>query len=148
LIVIDFGCVKEIPDNFYIPYFELAREASLANKSIFEAKLYELEILKPSDSKTEKKYFLQLFHELFSLFTKPFDSEIFDFSDQGYFEQIAGLAQKYAKSSELKNMNGNRGSRHFIYINRTFFGLFSLMHDLKCSNTKINNYLQLIPTNS
>jgi predicted unusual protein kinase regulating ubiquinone biosynthesis (AarF/ABC1/UbiB family) len=148
LIVIDFGCVKEIPDDFYIPYFELAKEESLSDKSIFEAKLYELEILKPSDSKAEKKYFLQLFHELLSLFTKPFNSETFNFSDEGFFEQIANLAQKYAKSSELKNMNGNRGSRHFIYINRTFFGLFSLMHDLKCTNTIINNYRHLKPINS
>jgi hypothetical protein len=28
-------------------------------------------------------------------------------------------------------MNGNRGSKHFLYINRTFFGLYNLLHDLK-----------------
>jgi hypothetical protein len=32
-------------------------------------------------------------------------------------------------------MNGNRGSKHFIYINRTFFGLYSLLNDL---NAKVN----------
>ena len=42
-------------------------------------------------------------------------------------------------------MNSNRVSKHIIYINRTFFGLFSLMFDLKAENIKINNYTQLIP---
>jgi len=31
----------------------------------------------------------------------------------------------------LRKMNGNRGSKHFIYMNRTFFGLYNLMFDLK-----------------
>jgi hypothetical protein len=38
-------------------------------------------------------------------------------------------------------MNGNRGSRHFIYMNRTFFGLFNLLHMLKADSIVINNYL-------
>jgi hypothetical protein len=39
-------------------------------------------------------------------------------------------------------MNGNRGSKHFIYINRTFFGLYNLMFDLK-STIKVNDYLDI-----
>jgi predicted unusual protein kinase regulating ubiquinone biosynthesis (AarF/ABC1/UbiB family) len=31
LLVIDFGCIKEIPEDFYIPYFELAKEENLKN---------------------------------------------------------------------------------------------------------------------
>ena len=40
-------------------------------------------------------------------------------------------------------MNGNRGSKHFIYINRTFFGLYNLMFDLKAKDIKINNFQNL-----
>jgi len=43
----------------------------------------------------------------------------------------------------LRKMNGNRGSKHFIYINRTFFGLYNLMFDLKANKIKINNYKKL-----
>jgi len=39
-------------------------------------------------------------------------------------------------------MNVNRGSKHFIYINRTFFGLFSLLHELK-AKVSINQFVSL-----
>jgi len=79
---------------------------------------------------------------MLSLFTQPFQTEIFDFSDKKFFGKITELGTKYSKSSELRNMNGNRGSKHFIYINRTFFGLYNLMHDLKSKDIKINNFLK------
>jgi predicted unusual protein kinase regulating ubiquinone biosynthesis (AarF/ABC1/UbiB family) len=140
LIVIDFGCMKEVPDDFYVPYFELAKKENISNPKFFEEKLYELEILRNDDSPQETAFFKDLFHEMLSLFSLPFHSEKFDFSDKAFFDKIGELGQKYAKSNELKNMNGNRGSKHFIYINRTFFGLYNLMYDLKATNVKINNY--------
>lgn len=143
LIVIDFGCMKEIPDDFYVPYFELAKKEIISNPITFEEKLYELEILRNDDSLEEKLFFKDLFHEMLSLFSLPFHSEEFDFSDNTFFDKIGKLGQKYARSNELKNMNGNRGSKHFIYINRTFFGLYNLMNDLQATNVKINNYKKL-----
>ena len=65
-----------------------------------------------------------------------------DLSDGEFCGQIADLGERYSKSTELRNMNGNRGSKHFIYINRTFFGLYNLMHDLKAKNVKINNFIK------
>ncbi|WP_431165237.1 ABC1 kinase family protein [Tenacibaculum halocynthiae] len=143
LIVIDFGCMKEVPDSFYVPYFELAQKENIENPEFFEAKLYELEILRDDDTDEEKKFFKSLFYEMLSLFTQPFHEEVFDFSDDVFFNRIAELGQKYAKSTELKKMNGNRGSKHFIYINRTFFGLYNLMHDLKANHVEINNFKSL-----
>lgn len=142
LMVIDFGCIKEIPHEFYEPYFELAKSENLHNKAFFENKLYELEILRTQDSAEEKVFFTKLFHEMLELFTRPFNQEYFDFSDESFFQEIADLGQKYAKISDLKNMNTNRGSRHFIYLNRTFFGLYNMMHDLGAKNIAINNYIK------
>ena len=140
LIALDFGCMKIIPDNFYVPYFELAEPKNITNKKFFISKLYQLEILREDDSKDEVKFFTELFHELLSLFTLPFHEETFDFSDGKFFGKITELGQRYSKSTELRKMNGNRGSRHFIYMNRTFFGLYNLMFDLKAKDIKINNY--------
>lgn len=140
LIVIDFGCMKSIPSEFYIPYFELAKKENINNPEYFEKTLFQLEILREDDSPKEKEFFKKLFYEMLSLFTQPFQSETFDFSDGVFFGKIADLGAKYAKSTELKDMNGNRGSKHFIYINRTFFGLYNLMHDLKAKDININNY--------
>ena len=128
------------PDSPKSPYFELAKVENLMNQAFFEQKLYELEILKAEDSSEEKVFFSKLFHEMLELFTRPFNQEFFDFSDESFFQEIADLGQRYAKLSDLKNMNTNRGSRHFIYLNRTFFGLYNLMHDLKAKEVKINNF--------
>ena len=131
LVAIDFGCIKQIPDEFYIPYFELASLKVIGNPKLFKEKLYELEILRLDDSKEEIIYFTKLFHDLLSLFTKPFHGEYFDFSDETFFGAIAAMGEDFAKDTQLRKMNGNRGSKHFLYINRTFFGLYNLLHDLK-----------------
>ncbi|WNH09760.1 ABC1 kinase family protein [Thalassobellus suaedae] len=140
LIALDFGCMKSIPNEFYTPYFELANPENINNEAFFISKLYELEILKEDDSKEELEFFTKMFHDMLSLFTQPFHSETFDFSDAEFFGKIAELGERYSKSTDLKKVNGNRGSKHFIYINRTFFGLYNLMFDLKSENIKINNY--------
>tara|TARA_R110002050_G_scaffold74772_6_gene160292 strand:- start:58799 stop:60109 length:1311 start_codon:yes stop_codon:yes gene_type:complete len=143
LVALDFGCMKSIPNEFYLPYFELAKPENINNKDFFTSKLYELEILREDDSKEELEFFTDMFHDMLSLFTQPFHSETFDFSDGEFFGKIAELGERYSKSTDLKKMNGNRGSKHFIYINRTFFGLYNLMFDLKAQNIKINNYKNL-----
>ncbi len=139
LIAIDFGCVKEVPEEFYDPYFELAKPENLKNPKVFLEQMYALEILKATDTPEELKFFSELFHEMLSLFTLPFHDETFDFSDSKFFGEIASLSEKFSKNTELRKMNGNRGSKHFLYINRTFFGLYNLLNDLGAT-VAINNY--------
>ena len=143
LIVIDFGCMKEVPDEFYNPYFQLSQKDSINNPKIFKEKMFALEILRSDDSKEEQEFFSNMFHEMLSLFTQPFHGDTFDFSNEDFFGKISELGEKYSKSTELRKMNGNRGSKHFIYINRTFFGLYNLMFDLKAKGIKINNFHSL-----
>ncbi|MDO3695556.1 AarF/UbiB family protein [Wenyingzhuangia sp. chi5] len=140
LIALDFGCMKSIPNDFYVPYFELANPEIINDDILFKEKLYELEILISEDGPKEIAFFTELFKQLLSLFTQPFHQEIFDFSDPVFFGQIAELGERFNKDPRIKEMNGNRGSKHFIYINRTFFGLYNLMFDLKSKNIKINHY--------
>jgi predicted unusual protein kinase regulating ubiquinone biosynthesis (AarF/ABC1/UbiB family) len=139
LVALDFGCMKQIPNEFYIPYFELIDKKVINNSKLFSDKLFELEILRPDDSKEEIIYFTSIFYDLLSLFTLPFQEENFDFSNPDFFGNIAKLGEKFAKDTNLRKMNGNRGSKHFIYMNRTFFGLYNLMFDLK-STIVVNQY--------
>lgn len=131
LIAIDFGCIKEVPQEFYVPYFELADHSVLENDEVFTAKLYELEILRKDDSKEDIVFFKALFKEMLSIFTTPFNRDEFDFGDDDFWQKIANLSKQYSNDEQLRKMNGNRGSKHFLYINRTFFGLYNLLHDLK-----------------
>ncbi len=131
LVALDFGCMKTIPNDFYVPYFELINKDVIDNNELFSNKLFELEILRTDDSVEEIGYFTQMFYDLLSLFTQPFQSETFDFSNEVFFQNIAQLGERFSKDTNLKKMNGNRGSKHFIYMNRTFFGLYNLMFDLK-----------------
>ena len=143
LVALDFGCMKSIPNEFYIPYFELINKSVIDNKQLFNAKLFELEILRNDDNPTEVDYFTAMFYDLLSLFTLPFQEENFDFSDETFFNNVAQLGERFAKDTNLRKMNGSRGSKHFIYINRTFFGLYNLMFDLKAS-IKVNQYKKYI----
>ncbi len=143
LIALDFGCMKSIPDEFYVPYFELAEPKNINNPEVFKNTLFKLEILRTDDSKEEVAFFTRMFHDMLSLFTQPFHDDTFDFSNPEFFQKIAELGEQYSKNTELRKMNANRGSKHFIYINRTFFGLYNLMFDLKATNVKVNNYIHL-----
>jgi hypothetical protein len=49
LVALDFGCMKQILD-FYNPYFELDKNV-INDPKLFNAKLFELEILRTDDSK-------------------------------------------------------------------------------------------------
>lgn len=139
LIAIDFGCIKELPDEFYVPYFELAQKDNINNEAFFMQKLYELEILTQTDSPEELEFFKALFKEMLSLFTSPFQQENFDFGADDFWTRIADLSERYSKDEQIRKMNGNRGSKHFLYMNRTFFGLYNLLHDLK-AKVKVNQF--------
>ena len=65
-----------------------------------------------------------------------------ELKDEAFFSKVADLSEKYSKDTQLRKMNGNRGSKHFLYINRTFFGLYNLMNDLG-AKVLVNNYKTL-----
>jgi len=140
LVALDFGCLKSIPDDFYNPYFELVDKKNRDNPETFRSILKQLEVIFENDAPKEIEFIEKLFHELLSVFTKPFQSKTFDFSNETFFQEIIQLGEKLSKDKELRNQNGGRGSKHFIYMNRTFFGLYNLMFDLKSKDIQINSF--------
>ena len=143
LVAIDFGCIKQIPLEFYTPYFELANKEAINDLYFFTEKITELEILRPDDPPKAKEYIVALFHEMLSIFTQPFHEDNFDFSNEEFWGKIARISDRLANDEYLRKLNGNRGSKHFLYINRTFFGVYNLMHDLK-AKIVVDNYKQYI----
>lgn len=140
--IIDFGCVKEVPYDFYQAYAKLQDPNIIHSKSEFEAILTELEVLYEDDDPAEREYFYNMFHELLNLALTPYKTPTFDFSDNTFFKEMAVLGERISKESLTSKYKPNRGSKHFIYVNRTFFGLFSLLHLLK-AEIATNDYVQV-----
>lgn len=135
--IIDFGCVKVIPDTYYNPYFKLLNPAVLDNAPQVTQLFYDLEFISDKDSEKEKQFFIGIFKDMSRLLGRPFHYDTFDFADPSFFDEIFKFSERISKLDDYKNSRQARGSRDGLYINRTYFGLYTLMHDLKATiNTK------------
>lgn len=130
LAVIDFGCVKEIPQDFYDAYFPIIDPHIYNSDDRLIAKLEELEVLLSDDDDATRTMLIDIFTDAIRLLCRPFESETFDFSDSAYFDQINTMMLSHAQNPKLRKSGGARGPKHAIYINRVYFGLFNTLHEL------------------
>jgi hypothetical protein len=77
----------------------------------------------------------EMYQSMITLLGKPFRTATFDFGDDVYFKQIFEMGEGLSKNKELRKVNNARGSKHAIYIMRTFFGLYSLLNQLRAEVT-------------
>ena len=129
--ILDFGCVKEIPVDFYDQYFQLMRPDVLSQDFDLEGLFDELGFLSKKDSREERKFFMKLFREMIELLGRPFRHDSFDFGDDAYFQQIFEVGERISKMKEVRNSKSARGNKHGLYINRTYFGLYNLLNELR-----------------
>lgn len=128
--IIDFGCIKELPDDFYRPFFSLTSEGFFNDKAKTLQAFRELEMIHEKDTPAEVEFYYGMYRQMIGLFAKPYSSDIFDFSGDEFFEQIYAFGEMIAKMPEFKQA---RGVKHFIYVNRTNFGLYNILHELKAT---------------
>ena len=129
--IIDFGCVKVIPKDFYTGYFSLIKKDLLINEAELNQIFYDLEFISDKDTDVEKAFFSAIFSEMISLLGTPFHVEKFDFSDNEFFNQIFQLGDRIANDKMFRKSNQARGSRHGLYVNRTYFGIYNLLNQLQ-----------------
>jgi len=129
--IIDFGCVKEIEKSFYDVYFQLMDPEIMDDAKRRNVVFKQLNFIHPTDTAAEKEFFTTIFTKLVELLGRPFRSEIFDFANDAYFEELYGFGEKLSSMKELRDSKKARGVRDALYINRTYFGLYSILHDLK-----------------
>tara|TARA_R110002050_G_scaffold83381_4_gene178213 strand:+ start:13048 stop:14370 length:1323 start_codon:yes stop_codon:yes gene_type:complete len=128
--VIDFGCIKELQEDFYRKYFQIMKPAISDDEEEFSDLLYQLEFLLKSDKTEEVSHFKEIYKEVLELLGRPFFSETFDFSDKSYFEKIYAMSDIFKNDKMVKNAKAGRGPKDAIYLNRTYFGLYSMLHSL------------------
>ncbi len=139
--IIDFGCVKVIPADFYNIYFRLHEDDVLTNLEKREETFRELRFIHSQDSLKEKEFFTAIFVKLVDLLGRPFRTDRFDFADDAYFEELYSFGEKLSTMKELRESKRARGVGEAVYLNRTYFGLFTILHDLKAKiNTGVVRY--------
>jgi predicted unusual protein kinase regulating ubiquinone biosynthesis (AarF/ABC1/UbiB family) len=134
--VIDFGCIKEMPEDFYYPFFSLTSTNLLENKEETIKAFRKLEMILPNDSTQQIEFYYRMYHQMISLFAKPYMSSTFNFGETAFFDELYGFGEQIAKMPEFKQA---RGVKHFIYVNRTNFGLYNILHELK-AEVKTDTY--------
>ncbi len=140
--VLDFGCVKKFPRDFFF-YYMYALPAHLHNDKTELAELFhKLEILgygAYSEENDEKNF--EFFRSFGRAFTKPYRYDQFDFGDSNFKDEIGYYIKKATTFDEPV------GSRHFVYASRVHLGLYTMLMKLhaRVNTTKsreiIDNYI-------
>jgi predicted unusual protein kinase regulating ubiquinone biosynthesis (AarF/ABC1/UbiB family) len=126
--VIDFGCIKEMPEDFYYPFFSLTSTNLFDNKQETIKAFRQLQMIHADDTPAQVEFYYSMYKQMISLFAKPYITDSFDFSQADFFNDLYNFGEKISKMAEFKQA---RGVKHFIYVNRTNFGLYNILHDLK-----------------
>jgi len=128
LAVIDFGCIKEMPDDFYYPFFALISTDVIKDKAKTIEAFRKLEMIHKEDNEEQIEFYYKAYREMIELFARPYTSEVFNFDNPDFFAQLYSYGEKISKMAEFKQA---RGVKHFIYVNRTNFGLYAILQELK-----------------
>lgn len=133
LVVLDFGCMKTMPQDFYINYFSIADEKVQNDPEKLEQLLYNLDVFREGDTPEEKALFYQTAKDAIEIITKPLKSEYFYFGDEDYTNHMNEVGSAMANNKELRKPSALRGSRDAIFLHRTFFGMYSILYQLKAT---------------
>ncbi|WP_413669783.1 ABC1 kinase family protein [Mucilaginibacter sp. Mucisp86] len=126
--VIDFGCIKEMPEDFYYPFFSLTSTNLLDNKEETIKAFRQLDMIHKDDTPVQIEFYYTQYKDMIGLFAQPYITDTFDFSQTAFFDQLYSFGERISKMPEFKQA---RGVKHFIYVNRTNFGLYNILHELK-----------------
>lgn len=138
--VLDFGCVKVFPEKFVRTYRQVLEPGVAENEVLFRKLCIEMEAIQDNEPDKElEARFMELIKGGIQLLCRPFHSETFDFGDEAYFADLYAYGEQAHKDKVLRNSTP-RGTPHAIYMNRTYFGLFNILHELK-ANIRTRNFL-------
>ena len=70
---------------------------------------------------------------------KPLHFDEFDFADETFFAELYSLGDEIKRKQDEEGHSHSRGSKHFIYTNRSYYGLYNILSLLgaKVKITKI-----------
>ena len=131
LWVLDFGCTKTITDDFHRKQFAFLDPNLVASPARLEAAMEDLNFLLPGDGPAEREKMIALFERSLELLARPFRERSFDFGEPALMSEIYEMGEENRRHETLRTLRGRRGSADSIYVNRAYFGLYSLLSRLR-----------------
>jgi predicted unusual protein kinase regulating ubiquinone biosynthesis (AarF/ABC1/UbiB family) len=124
--VIDFGCVKTFPQVFRDDFIRVFHAQMDGSEDELRRLYHNLEILDAdsSDSELQDRLF-GFFQRLGAVIVRPYQRPQFDFGDPPFKRDLN------AHFKEAISFNEAIGSPHFVFVNRMFTGLFSVLFRLR-----------------
>lgn len=133
LVVLDFGCVKTIPDDFYNFYFSLVKDDVVNDEKLLRKCLYGLDMLRTSDTEQHDKLFYETALTAIKYISKPMKSDTFYFGDKQFYNDLQTNGEAIFGNKEFRKPEAMRGSRHAIYLHRAFYGLYAILFKLNAT---------------
>lgn len=122
--ILDFGCVKVSPPEFfnnYIRLFDVHMADDMAHiRNVYTA----LEMVDPNQSREDDDAFVAFARAFGNLFLSPYREEVFDFGIADFSKDVARYGREATAFTEP------RGSRHFIFVTRLHVGLYRILMQL------------------
>jgi len=137
--VIDFGCVKTFPQEFFMNYLNLLPTHLKKDEQAIRELYYKLNVISPDAGEPDKEEAYFNFARNYGYtFAQPYEHKVFDFGDPEFEQTI----RHYTKEAPLSNEP--RGNEHFIYTTRVHVGLYNLLMKLgaKVDTTRSKIILQ------
>lgn len=133
LVVLDFGCVKTIPNDFYNYYFSLVKDEVINDEKLLRKCLYGLDMLRQTDTIENDKLFYDTALTAIRYISKPMKAATFYFGDKEFYNELQTNGEAIFGNKELRKPEAMRGSRHAIYLHRAFYGLYSILFKLNAT---------------
>lgn len=144
--VIDFGCVKNISEEFYTNFFSLLKDDVMHDDHVFDYYAYKLQMLYEEDTPKELFFFRNSLKEAIRILSKPFKTEHFDFGEDSFLDELSDFGLRMSKTPEVYKNKRARGPADALYVNRTYFGLFTILSKLKANIKTENKWVKEINT--
>ena len=120
--VIDFGCVKLFPEEFFRNYLKLLPTHLADDQDAIRDLYIKLDVINPTAKEQERELEYYHFAKNYGImFSKPYRYDSFNFDNPAYDAEIRHFTKEAPLSNEL------RGSKHFLYTSRVHTGLYSIL---------------------
>lgn len=131
--VLDFGCVKKLPDEFYNNYFAMVKAGLYNNEEELRRRMYALDFLRASDDEQTDKLFYDTVMRSINMIAGPLRHDHFYFGSEEYFSELLEYGMEVKANKEFRKAKAIRGPKDAIYMHRAFFGLYTILHELNAT---------------